>query len=174
MSPALAYHSRESVSGRVKSPSTFFPASGPDAQRAYAQGINCLPGRLALNTAYRYSDFSRTACRRRVADAALYEMERRFGAVATTALDAIVAAGFGFNPALVPESSTSWEVGVDQRLFDDRVLVGATYFDIDFDDLINYVFNPMTFSFDAMNIDRASSRGVEVTGEIELDDNTVL
>jgi vitamin B12 transporter len=175
-------HTRESLLQDVSSPFISFPAkAGQTLNEAYIENRFMFWERLALNAAYRYSDFSRTGNADTYRVAGRYSLDESgtaiHGAVATgfrTPALAEVAAGFGFNPALVPESSTSWEVGVDQRLFDDRVLVGATYFDIDFDDLINYVFNPMTFSFDAMNIDRASSRGVEVTGEIELDDNTVL
>ena len=175
-------HTRESLFQDVASPFISFPAAAAQTLNGlYVENRMLFWDRLALNAAYRYSDFSRSR------DADTYRVSGRYsmdesgtavhGAIGTgfrvPAL-AEVAAGFGFNPSLVPESSTSWEVGVEQRLFDDRVVLDATYFDIDFDNLINFVFNPSTFSFDAMNIDRASSRGVEVSGQIQLDENTVL
>lgn len=175
-------HTRESLFQDVSSPFITFPAAAAQTlDGVYIENRFLFWERLAVNAAYRYSDFSRTG------DADTYRVSGRYtvgetgtalhGAVGTgfrTPALAEVAAGFGFNPGLVPESSTSWEVGVEQRLFDDRVILDATYFDIDFDNLINFVFNPMTFAFDAMNVDRASSRGVELTGQIQLDEQTTL
>jgi vitamin B12 transporter len=74
--------------------------------------------------------------------------------------------GFG-NPNLKPEKSESWEAGLDQRLLKNRVRVGATYFHNDFDDLILFVFDPVTFLFAPDNVGRARTRGVEVYGEVE-------
>jgi vitamin B12 transporter len=45
------------------------------------------------------------------------------------------------NPDLEPERSRSWELGGEQTLFQGRVLVGVTYFDQQFRDLVQY--NPM-------------------------------
>jgi vitamin B12 transporter len=45
------------------------------------------------------------------------------------------------NPELEPERSTSWEVAAEQELFDGRALIGVTYFDQRFRDLVEY--NPM-------------------------------
>lgn len=42
------------------------------------------------------------------------------------------------NENLKPEESTSFEVGVEQNLWDDRVNVGLTYFHTDVDDIIYY------------------------------------
>jgi vitamin B12 transporter len=59
---------------------------------------------------------------------------------------------FGFNPntfvgnpALQPERSEGWEIGVEQTLSDDGVIVGATYFDSTLRDEIFTVFTPPTF-----------------------------
>jgi vitamin B12 transporter len=68
--------------------------------------------------------------------------------------------GFG-NPELKPERSTSWEVGADQRLWQDRIRVGATYFHQNFTDLIQFVFDPTTFLFLPQNVGRARIQGVE-------------
>jgi vitamin B12 transporter len=69
--------------------------------------------------------------------------------------------GFG-NPQLQPESSVGWEVGVDQRLFKDRLRLGATYFRTDFEDLIEIIQIPGTFIFQPVNVGLARTEGVEV------------
>ncbi len=69
------------------------------------------------------------------------------------------------NPDLEPETSTGWEAGIEQPLFDGRVSLGATYFHEDLDNEINgFAFDPDTFLFTAENLDGESKRrGVEVT-----------
>ena len=175
-------HTREELFQDVANPFITFPAAaGQTLNGVYIENRFVLMDRLALNAAYRYSDFSRTG------NADTYRVSGRYsldesgtaihGAVGTgfrTPALAELAAGYGFNPNLVPESSFSWEAGVEQRLFDDRVVIDATYFEIDFNNLINFVFNPMTFNFDAMNVDQANSRGVEVSGQVQVDEDTVL
>ena len=65
------------------------------------------------------------------------------------------------NPNLKPERSTSWEIGADQRLWRDRIRFGATYFNQNFSDLIQFVFDPTTFLFIPENVGRAQIQGVE-------------
>jgi vitamin B12 transporter len=43
------------------------------------------------------------------------------------------------NPNLRPEESFSWDVGVDQSLLDDKLTVSVIYFELDTDNLIDYV-----------------------------------
>lgn len=74
--------------------------------------------------------------------------------------------GFG-NPDLRPETSESWEVGFDQRLLNNRVRFGVTYFHTDFDDLIQFAFDPGTGLFAPQNVGRAETKGVEVYAEVE-------
>ena len=64
--------------------------------------------------------------------------------------------GFG-NPNLKPEEVKSWEVGVDQTLYDGRVNVGVTFFDSDFTNLIQFD----SVSNAILNVGQAISRGVE-------------
>jgi vitamin B12 transporter len=66
------------------------------------------------------------------------------------------------NPDLNPERSTSWEAGLDRSLAGGRWTLGATYFDQQFRDLID--FTGSTY----VNVPGANSRGVE------LDVNGVL
>jgi vitamin B12 transporter len=65
------------------------------------------------------------------------------------------------NPDLKPERSTSWEIGADQRLWQDRIRFGATYFNQSFSQLIQFVFDPATLNFLPENVGRARIQGVE-------------
>ena len=65
------------------------------------------------------------------------------------------------NPDLKPEKSYSWEVGVDQALWKDKIVVGATYFYQKFDDLITYI-NQADPLPDFENIQAAKSQGIEL------------
>ncbi|GAB4354204.1 MAG: TonB-dependent receptor [Methylohalobius crimeensis] len=66
------------------------------------------------------------------------------------------------NSNLKPESSRGWEVGFDQSFWDERILLGATYFRNDFRNLIDFAFGQ-----GYLNLDRAESEGVETYLEIE-------
>ena len=81
-----------------------------------------------------------------------------------------VAAGFGFDPNLRPEESFGWEVGAEKRMFDDKVVVDATYFRNDLDNLIVFPFP----TFTATNIGSALTAGVEVSGQVEFGPDTFL
>jgi vitamin B12 transporter len=65
------------------------------------------------------------------------------------------------NPDLRPERSVSWEVGADQRFWQGRIGVGATYFHQNFEELIQFVFDPTTFLFAPQNVGQARIQGVE-------------
>jgi len=72
------------------------------------------------------------------------------------------------NPDLKPERSVSWDVGVDQKLWRDRIRLGATYFHTDFSDLIQFVPLPV-FPFSTVeNVGRARAQGLEFTSEVDL------
>jgi vitamin B12 transporter len=74
--------------------------------------------------------------------------------------------GFG-NPNVKPETSESWEAGVDQRFWANRIRLGATYFHNDFEDLIQFVSVPNTFLFLPENVGRARTKGVEASAEAD-------
>jgi vitamin B12 transporter len=76
----------------------------------------------------------------------------------TPSLFELYSAGFG-NPNLDPETSFSWEVGVDQAFHDGRGLVSVTYFAIDTEDKIG--FDPVTFRTTQVP-GTTESRGVEI------------
>jgi vitamin B12 transporter len=73
------------------------------------------------------------------------------------------------NPALRPERSTSWEVGVERSLVRDRVVLQATWFDQRFRDFVQYSPAPIgPDSVNYANIGDASARGLELWGRASL------
>jgi len=84
-----------------------------------------------------------------------------------TTLHASVATGFsppssqdkifGNNFGLQPEKDLGWDIGVEQRLWERRVTVGATYFH---NDLSNVIGFDQTFQ-KALNLGAAETQGVE-------------
>ena len=68
------------------------------------------------------------------------------------------------NPDLQPEESTSWEIGLDQKLWKGRIRLGATYFNTRFTNLID--FDLVTFQ--PVNVGRARAQGVEFTAEMDV------
>jgi vitamin B12 transporter len=63
---------------------------------------------------------------------------------------------FGNNFGLKPERDLGWDIGVEQRLWEGRVAVGATYFHNDLSNLIG--FNGL---FDTLNLGAARTQGLE-------------
>ncbi len=61
------------------------------------------------------------------------------------------------SPDLEPETSQGWDAGVEQEVGGQLLVVGATYFENQFDDMIEYDFVTMTYG----NINQAETRGVE-------------
>ena len=74
------------------------------------------------------------------------------------------------NPNIQPEESENWEVGFEQKLLNDRVMIGANYFDTKFENLI--IFDFLTFI--AQNIGRARSKGIEAFAKFKILDNLNL
>jgi vitamin B12 transporter len=67
------------------------------------------------------------------------------------------------NPDLVPERSTSWEIGAEQQLLNERLVFGVVYFDQSFRDMIQYTFmteNEGDPNF--YNVAAAAASGVEL------------
>ncbi len=79
------------------------------------------------------------------------------------------------NPALRPERSESWDAGVEQHLWQRRIRFAATYFRNDFDDLIQTaVIDPVNFCFQAQNVGRARSQGLEAEASVAPIDGLLL
>ncbi len=65
------------------------------------------------------------------------------------------------NPDLQPEEATGWDAGLVQTLFDGRLQLEATYFNIDIDNLIQFTGFEVTYR----NVAEARTRGVEAALE---------
>jgi vitamin B12 transporter len=79
--------------------------------------------------------------------------------------------GFG-NSTLRPETSESYDVGADQKLWQDRIRLGATFFHNQFHDLIQIVQQGLVFL--PQNVGRAITEGVEFTAEANPIDSLSL
>jgi vitamin B12 transporter len=74
--------------------------------------------------------------------------------------------GFG-NPDLQPEHSESYDAGFDQKLWKNRVRFGSTFFHNQFSNLIQIVFDPVTFFAAPENVGHAITEGVETYVEAD-------
>jgi vitamin B12 transporter len=82
------------------------------------------------------------------------------------------------NPSLKPEASKTWTIGLEQKLFGDRVLLNAEYFSSRFYDIVTFAFCdsfnnfcnltspvvPSGFGY-FFNTDVARARGLNLTGQ---------
>jgi vitamin B12 transporter len=81
--------------------------------------------------------------------------------------------GFG-NPDLEPEDSLSYDFGVDQKLWSNRIRLGLTYFQNEFKNLITCCTPIPTAPFGGpFNVGRARSAGIEFTSEVDVLPNLV-
>jgi vitamin B12 transporter len=69
---------------------------------------------------------------------------------------------FGNNFNLDPEEGFGWDIGIEQRLWDNRVAVGATYFHNDLSNLIG-----ISKFFETFNLGSATTHGLEA--ELRVD-----
>ena len=70
------------------------------------------------------------------------------------------------NPDLDPEKSFSWEVGIDQYFWDDRITLSFTYFNNEYEDLITYVTTLNSADPNYLNIQGAESQGLEFEARV--------
>jgi vitamin B12 transporter len=68
------------------------------------------------------------------------------------------------NRDLQAETSTGWDVGLDQDIVKDTLTTSFTFFNTDYDELIT--FNPSTFILE--NIDNATTQGFEVGATYQM------
>ncbi len=73
------------------------------------------------------------------------------------------------NEDLKPEESTSWDIGVEQALFEGRLRAGVTWFRNDFVDLIDY-----NYWKGYVNVEGARTEGAEIFLRLELLDDLTL
>jgi len=74
------------------------------------------------------------------------------------------------NPDLKPEESRGWEAGIEKDMMDRRVTVSATYFDQDYENLIQT--DPNTWT--AQNIGEAEVKGIEIGGSLRATDYLII
>ena len=84
---------------------------------------------------------------------------------------------FGGNPNLQPETSKSWDVGIEQGFLNNRLGFGATYFSIDMTNRIDFVFAagpcpPCGFYDQVPGL--TESDGVELTAFAKITARTIL
>lgn len=73
------------------------------------------------------------------------------------------------NPAVRPEQSRGWDVGIEETMLDSRLALSATYFENRFRDLLVYeVEDPVTYAGQEVNVERATTRGVELAANAKL------
>ncbi|MYF04551.1 MAG: TonB-dependent receptor [Holophagales bacterium] len=77
---------------------------------------------------------------------------------------------FSGDPNLLPETTEGFDVGLQQRLGDSGVTLDLTWFDIDFDQLIEFDLTSFTFG----NVAQASSSGAEFTLRYRPDVSTSI
>ena len=79
------------------------------------------------------------------------------------------------NPNLTPETSFSWDVGVDQKLWNDRITLGLTYFHNKFNNLIACCVPLATAPVRHHGQHRPGQRaaGIEFVSEVVILDNLV-
>jgi vitamin B12 transporter len=70
------------------------------------------------------------------------------------------------NPHLRPEKARGWDAGVDYYLPQQRGTLSATWFETDYRDLIT--FNAAVFPSTVINIERARTRGLELSARTTL------
>jgi len=83
------------------------------------------------------------------------------------------------NPDLRPERSESWDAGVDQKLWHDRIRLGVTYFENKFRNLIQFQSTtegcpPGDDQGCPVNVGRAWTQGVEFAGALDILDNLLF
>jgi vitamin B12 transporter len=85
-----------------------------------------------------------------------------------TVLQSFSLSSFGLgNPDLRPERARTVEVGVEQRVANDRVKLAVTLFDNEYRNLINtQLINPATFTYQYFNIGLTQARGLETALDI--------
>ncbi len=78
--------------------------------------------------------------------------------------------GFMGNPNLRPEKSRGYDFGFEQPIANNRVRVGATYFDNRIEDLIDFLFVPFT----NVNVLKARTHGVEAFATVTVNEQLQL
>ncbi|MCP5156871.1 MAG: TonB-dependent receptor [Ectothiorhodospiraceae bacterium] len=136
--------------------------------------------RLALGASARHDENERFADADTFRLTAAYDLRRTgsrlHASLGTGVTNPTFFEQFGFfpgffvgNPSLEPERSRGWDVGVEQRLLDDRVVLDVTWFESDLTNEVATVFDPVTFLSSPVNLPGESRRrGLELSARARL------
>ena len=80
-------------------------------------------------------------------------------------------APFGGNPTLTPETSTSFDIGVEQQFLGGALVADLTYFNLVIDDLIYY--NPALWAYEQID-GRSRMSGVEASVSYDVNEQLTL
>lgn len=164
-----SWYRSESIFGPYES---IFPLQKAHNLGLFLQDQVKVAGQFFLTAGLRYDNHSRAESALTYRIAPVYFIDKTGTKLKATlgtgfkvpSLYQLYAPGTFFGPvgneALKPEKSTGWDVGIEQYLIEDRLMLGFTYFAMRFEDLID---------FDSLqgyiNIKKATTKGAEVTFE---------
>ena len=73
------------------------------------------------------------------------------------------------NLNLRPEKSNSWEIGLEKEIIKEKASILITYFDQDYEDLIQWVESPPgSWQYTPQNVAKAEVKGIEATATLRL------
>lgn len=79
------------------------------------------------------------------------------------------------NPSVQPERSRGWDIGIDQDVAHGRATLSVTWFENRFRDLLEYeVTDPVTYAGKEVNVDRATTSGLEFAATAKLSTRITL
>ncbi|GAC1655505.1 MAG: hypothetical protein NVS9B15_16320 [Acidobacteriaceae bacterium] len=82
--------------------------------------------------------------------------------------------GISANHLLRPEQSRSIEGGVTQGMFDNKLVLSATYYRQHFTDQIAFNFDPVTFFSQYVNLNRTLAHGAEFEAHQQINSRTSI
>lgn len=155
------------VSGTFQSTSVFRASRINDA--AFAQLLTSPLAQMTLTLGGRYDHnerFGKFGTYRAAANWAVTRTTRLRGSIGNAFREPTFPENYatGFvvgNPNLQPERTASWEAGVQQYLFADRMTIGVTHFDQRFRQMIDYTGDTSSCGASYCNIARARASGQE-------------
>lgn len=77
------------------------------------------------------------------------------------------------NPALEPETSMGWDIGVEQKIMDDKIMVSAAYFQTTYENQIDAPFDATVYKYVYTNLGKTETKGWEVEISVEPWDDLV-
>ena len=162
----------QSVFGTFESTSLFRASRVNDA--VYAQVLSSPLSSVTMTVGGRYDHnerFGHFATYRAAGSWAITASTRMRGSIGSAFREPTFFENYatGFvtgNPQLVPERSASWEAGIEQRLFADRLSLGVTHFHQRFRGMIDYTGDTTICGASYCNVARARATGQEMEARV--------